>query len=317
MLLNVPNIFAYIRIILCTAMIYLLPHRPILSFILTFTSGLVDMIDGRVARYFHQTSKLGLLFDLSIDRLTNLAQFFHLSRIYPKYCNVFLIAGFFEIIRDVIFWTGSSYDTMMNIFEYIHTNRGFVAFQNLKQDIDQIVLFNKKPRYYDQLNSNGVLVQDYLVPCIWYGSDLFYWIIYIDGFYKLQQSNKQRAVNDDSIGLESPNSSISFNDLSKSEEPLLPYSLNQRQPKNFNHINLMYFVYNFVEIGDKVVRYFNLKTKSYIQNISYCIGFFLMSCAFLKSAHTLREAFLVTVYIVKIDYKAIDYVTRMNSSHAI
>ncbi len=316
MLFYIPNLFAYCRIVLCTIMIYLLPKKPVASFILTCTSGLLDMIDGRFARHFHQTSKLGLLFDVSIDRLTNLAQFFHLARIYPKYCNMFLMFGFFEIIRDVVFWTGTSYDSMMNMFEYIYMNKSIIVFDNLKNDVYSNVLLNKKPRLYDRLNSSGVIVQDYLIPLIWYASDLFYWIIYVDGFYSIKKNSKQTSVkNDDGDVL--LYSSDSRSSIDSGDEMHTP-KVDQIQSNDFNQIKLSYFVDIFVNITKRVDSNVNLKSRcKFIDaNIfSYMVGCALMFCALMKTVHTLSEIFLVTIYIIKIDYKAIDYALKIKQSN--
>ena len=60
----IPNIIEYIRVVL---LIYGIYYKSIVYFILNY---ILDIIDGPVARYLNQTSKLGCFLDHFIDRLT-------------------------------------------------------------------------------------------------------------------------------------------------------------------------------------------------------------------------------------------------------
>lgn len=196
-LLYVPNIFAYFRIIFVTIMIYKMPTNPLISFILTLLSGFLDSIDGDLARYLNQTTKCGLLFDLSIDRLTNVAQMFFLTRLYPRHCVLFLFVGFMEVIRDVAYWVVAYYSTLLSIFETFDiTNNSNNAYKEIH---DYLIINKRAASFYVIRPIHQNFIHFYIYPFIWYSSDLFYWIIYIVGFHvknlhKYKQSNGYRGI---------------------------------------------------------------------------------------------------------------------------
>ena len=50
-----------------------------MSFVLAISAGLLDVLDGPIARYYKETSKFGAAIDRSLDRLTTTALYFYLT----------------------------------------------------------------------------------------------------------------------------------------------------------------------------------------------------------------------------------------------
>ena len=124
--------------------IYKMPSNPVASFLFTLSSGLIDGIDGNLARHLQQTSKTGMLFDISIDRFTNLAQMFFLTCLFSKYCTAFLLVGFMELARDLVYWIFAYYSLLIKIFNQLYTSETKIL--NLdRKEIYEYLFLNKKP----------------------------------------------------------------------------------------------------------------------------------------------------------------------------
>lgn len=100
-LLNVPNLIGFVRLFMIAIMVFQIRKRSIAVFGLCLGSGLLDMIDGRLARYLQVVSKFGALVDLFVDRLTTQAQFFALASFFPAYSMLFMLVSTFEMIADL------------------------------------------------------------------------------------------------------------------------------------------------------------------------------------------------------------------------
>lgn len=100
-LFNIPNMLSLVRLVIIIVMCGHIRKRPIMTFFLCLASGLVDMIDGRIARYLDQASQFGALTDVFIDRLTSQAQFFALASFFPRYSMIFMTASTLEMSSDL------------------------------------------------------------------------------------------------------------------------------------------------------------------------------------------------------------------------
>jgi phosphatidylglycerophosphate synthase len=67
----VPNLINYVRAICLIIMIYYIRKKPFHSFVAMFISGLLDVVDGKLARYTNETSKWGALMDFAFDKFTS------------------------------------------------------------------------------------------------------------------------------------------------------------------------------------------------------------------------------------------------------
>lgn len=173
----VPNLINYFRIFLMILMVYNLKKRPITTFILCISSGFLDSIDGRIARHLNQTSRIGALFDVTMDRLTNLAQYFTLGALYPKYSTVFFLVGSNQILKDFFYFTLENYVLTLKIKYFtdknsLPNNTLNIINQPIYERVDTISSFSNVYELYKY----------FVEPFFWYSSDLFYWLIYFKAF---------------------------------------------------------------------------------------------------------------------------------------
>jgi len=130
LLLNIPNLLGFVRLFLIILMVIQIRKRPITSFFLCLSSGLVDMIDGRLARYLQQTTKFGAFSDLFIDRLTTQAQMFALASFFPRYSMIFMIVSIIEFSSDMAACKQASFDSehnppMVRFYNHLYLNLRF------------------------------------------------------------------------------------------------------------------------------------------------------------------------------------------------
>ena len=72
--LNVPNLLTVLRCILVIPLVYFFMHRNYIAALAVLAvSGLTDMLDGWIARRFHQFTELGQMLDPLSDKLTQAA----------------------------------------------------------------------------------------------------------------------------------------------------------------------------------------------------------------------------------------------------
>ncbi|KAH3890634.1 CDP-diacylglycerol--inositol 3-phosphatidyltransferase-like isoform X1 [Dreissena polymorpha] len=87
--LFLPNIVDYFRVIFAFASFYYMKTDPWRASILYITSGLLDAIDGHLARTLNQGSKLGAMLDMLIDRMATMCLCAALVHFYPDYMLFF------------------------------------------------------------------------------------------------------------------------------------------------------------------------------------------------------------------------------------
>lgn len=98
-LFTIPNLMGYFRILLIPVFIgsYLrakLPRDYWISAGIIALSGLTDLLDGMIARRFHQVTELGKFLDPLADKLTQGALVFCLASRFPM---LWLLAGLFLV----------------------------------------------------------------------------------------------------------------------------------------------------------------------------------------------------------------------------
>lgn len=95
---TIPNLMSIFRIILIIPCIYLLWHNNyIWTAVILVISGVSDMLDGMIARKFHQITKLGQILDPIADKLTLSAVIFCLA---VKFQDIIPIAAVL-IVKDL------------------------------------------------------------------------------------------------------------------------------------------------------------------------------------------------------------------------
>jgi cardiolipin synthase (CMP-forming) len=99
-LLTIPNLLSIVRLALVPVFLWLLlgPHADGWALLILVYAGISDWADGKIARLFNQTSRLGALLDPAADRLYTLATVvaFVVRDIVPWWIAALLI------LRDVV-----------------------------------------------------------------------------------------------------------------------------------------------------------------------------------------------------------------------
>jgi cardiolipin synthase (CMP-forming) len=92
---TVPNVLSVVRLLGVPLFLWLLlgPHADLLALVVLAASGVTDWLDGKLARWLDQTSRLGALLDPAADRLYIVATLvaFVLRQIVPWWLAVLLI----------------------------------------------------------------------------------------------------------------------------------------------------------------------------------------------------------------------------------
>lgn len=103
-ILSIPNLLTLSRIVLTPFIVYaMMRGEPVLALILMGVAGLTDMLDGAIARLFHQKSTVGAYMDPIADKLmliSSIVALFLLDRIPLA---IFLAVVF----RDLIIIVGA------------------------------------------------------------------------------------------------------------------------------------------------------------------------------------------------------------------
>lgn len=114
--MTIPNILSIFRIILIPvyAWLYFSDYKSgaLIAGIVLVVSGLTDLLDGAIARKYHQISELGKVLDPLADKMTQVAVFvclyFKFSYLLPLFCFivykelVMLSVGFWVLKRGFV-----------------------------------------------------------------------------------------------------------------------------------------------------------------------------------------------------------------------
>ncbi|OIO71636.1 MAG: CDP-diacylglycerol--glycerol-3-phosphate 3-phosphatidyltransferase [Zetaproteobacteria bacterium CG1_02_53_45] len=103
-ILSIPNILTLARIFITPFIVYaIIEHQAVLALILMGIAGLTDMLDGAIARYFNQRSRVGAFMDPLADKLMLLSTIVTLYFIQEIPAFVFLAVVF----RDLVILVGA------------------------------------------------------------------------------------------------------------------------------------------------------------------------------------------------------------------
>lgn len=102
-ILLVPNLIGYVRIILLFIALPLTFICPLATFLLVAISGNLDILDGYIARKLNQESKIGQVLDYATDRAADVIIFMILAMSFPKawsfFCAVLMLDIFSHICQ--------------------------------------------------------------------------------------------------------------------------------------------------------------------------------------------------------------------------
>lgn len=154
----IPNLLGYFRIFLLMAVVYCFFSRPVQVFIFYFIFSIIDAVDGAIAKWLRQQSKLGAMLDFVVDRIGLAVIAVGLGIMYPSFWGVFLAV----LLLDM----GSHYSQLflaMSCAEATHKLAGIRPRSLLA-------------KYYDQQKRGFMLYccfshDMFLAMCYWY---LFY-----------------------------------------------------------------------------------------------------------------------------------------------
>ena len=188
-LLYVPNVINYVRVCVALLMLYQMRTRPFVSFALCLVSGLLDTVDGPVARRLHQTSRFGYLLDLGMDRLTNAAQMFVLGTCLPSYALCFFHVALVELLKDLAECVLSAYRLRTQlVYQLFDMKSGSSSsFEHVRQSVlNEMGIFRTADKNHFTNNNSTTTIETathssfnifssiYFYYYVWYSSDLFY-----------------------------------------------------------------------------------------------------------------------------------------------
>ena len=99
-ILTIPNAMSLLRLLLIPLYLWLycVKDQYIWALAVLIVSGITDMLDGFVARHFHQESDIGKLLDPIADKLTQAALIISLAGRYPQIWLLFALFAVKELI---------------------------------------------------------------------------------------------------------------------------------------------------------------------------------------------------------------------------
>ncbi|CAF0886631.1 unnamed protein product [Didymodactylos carnosus] len=175
-LLNIPNVLAYIRILLLYVSIKYFSCKRYSRFLLIyFISGLCDLADGELARLFHQTSIVGGVFEIFLDQFSHLILYVCTACLYRNYMVYFLFEIGIEIMNDIVNF--------------------HVKTLNIKSIEEQ---WNSSKTIW--LHQQNFIDQSFLYKYIVYGTDIFhftliiYYIINKDQQYNFKEIDYKQMI---------------------------------------------------------------------------------------------------------------------------
>jgi len=96
-LLFVPNLIGYSRIILAILSFYYMPTNYIMASSMYLLSGFLDAFDGHAARLLDQSSRFGAMLDQLTDRCATMCLLATLGHFYPEYLFWFQLSMAIDI----------------------------------------------------------------------------------------------------------------------------------------------------------------------------------------------------------------------------
>ena len=150
-LFTVPNAITLIRLLLIPLFIWLYLDKEayVTAFLVYLTAGLLDLLDGIIARRYNMVSDFGKLFDPIVDKLTQIAIFFCLLSKFPNMLILLIVLVIKEIITGVIHllainktnvvdsaeWPGKITSLSLNVTAMIH-----ILWGGIPADVSNIII---------------------------------------------------------------------------------------------------------------------------------------------------------------------------------
>ena len=95
--LFVPNLIGYARILLALMSFWFMPTNYAMAAWCYIISGLLDALDGHMARLLGQSSKFGAMLDMLTDRCATMCLLTTLSTFYPSFMFFFQLSMVIDI----------------------------------------------------------------------------------------------------------------------------------------------------------------------------------------------------------------------------
>ncbi|XBW34503.1 hypothetical protein QEN19_000048 [Hanseniaspora menglaensis] len=97
-LLYIPNLIGYARVLTMVASLFLMPNYPSLTTLVYGISCLLDALDGTMARKYDQTSQFGAVLDMVSDRSTTACLICYLC---VAYSQKFYVVIFLQVMNSL------------------------------------------------------------------------------------------------------------------------------------------------------------------------------------------------------------------------
>eukprot|EP00040_Diaphanoeca_grandis_P025156 m.139055 g.139055 ORF g.139055 m.139055 type:complete len:230 (-) comp30029_c2_seq11:184-873(-) len=166
-LLFVPNLIGYGRVITMIIAVMYMPSQPWLAMAFYFTSAFLDAFDGLAARALGQSSTVGAMLDMLTDRVGTciLAMYVATQDEYQGY------EWFFQLYvgLDIVSHWGHLHSTMMSGRESHKTKAGDAAVKLVEGEIDLNktilgIYYKKAPLFFFCSANELFFITAYLLP---------------------------------------------------------------------------------------------------------------------------------------------------------
>ncbi len=150
-LYTIPNALTLLRLLLIPLFIwlYLGKEAYVPAFLVYLTTGLLDLLDGIIARRYNMISDFGKLFDPVVDKLTQVAIFFCLLRKFPNMLILLIVLIIKEIVTGIVHllainktnevdsaqWPGKLTSLSLNITAMIH-----ILWGGIPEEVSNIII---------------------------------------------------------------------------------------------------------------------------------------------------------------------------------
>ena len=148
---TLPNAITLLRLLLIPLFIwlYLGKEAYVPAFIVYLAAGLLDLLDGDIARRYNMISDFGKLFDPVVDKLTQVAIFFCLFTKFPNMLILLIVLIIKEITTGIIHllainktnmiesakWPGKLTSLSLNVTAMIH-----ILWGGIPAEISNIII---------------------------------------------------------------------------------------------------------------------------------------------------------------------------------
>lgn len=290
-LLYPSNLINYVRFLILVLLLVNIRNRPLLCTALILASGLIDLVDGPLARSSGKTSKFGQFLDVSMDRTTAIILMFCLALFYQKYWLIFCILSITEVLKDFgnLYWSQHKLIKSLETLTFTKTSTQIVPQNNLNSFASSHKTDSSFKDFYWHLFEQYV----------WYSSDLFFITIYYAYFVN---NNRQSTKQASKTILNSDNTYINIETLNNQST---------KKPSNYSIVCkflkcLVEFINYFMKIFVNIYELLSRKAKFNLYGLRLIIqivGFLFFIGAFLKFYLNARNLVFLLSEILSYDAK--------------